>query len=414
MNNIEKYLQPIIFLTAILLLISNAAAQTSGCTDPQATNYSPAATLNDGSCIYNPGSVVPAATINLGISLNETSGLIVWNNRLWTHNDSEDINIYALDTLNGDILQSYALTGTINNDWEEISQDDDYLYIGDFGNNATGNRQDLKILRVSKISLLANSPEIDEIRFSYSDQTDFRDAGANNTDYDCEAFIISSDSIFLFTKQWISDKTSVYSLPKTPGTYIAEKKSTYDVEGLVTGSVYLEPERLIVLCGYSKLLEPFVLLLYDFNNSNFFNGNRRKISVSLPYHQIEGIATNDGLKYYLTNENFTLNVPQKLHVLNLNPYLEDYLESVSSEMRETELSEEFTVYPVPSGNVVKIRRINQQLREYFSIINFTGQVLLSGRLTEDEDLIDISSLSPGFYILRIGNKTGNRFKLIKD
>jgi hypothetical protein len=60
-----------------------------------------------------------------------------------------------------------------NTDWEEISQDSSYIYVGDFGNNYQGNRTDLHILRIEKKSFLLNQPIIDTISFSYSNQTDF-------------------------------------------------------------------------------------------------------------------------------------------------------------------------------------------------------------------------------------------------
>jgi len=85
-------------------------------------------------------------------------------------------------------------------------QDKDYLYVGDFGNNLNGNRTDLKILRIRKNSVLVNPLKIDTINFSYSNQTNFTPTGTNNTDFDCEAFIVASDSIYLFTKQWISKR----------------------------------------------------------------------------------------------------------------------------------------------------------------------------------------------------------------
>jgi hypothetical protein len=33
----------------------------------------------------------------------------------------------------------------------------------------------------------------------------------------------------------------------------------------------------------------------------------KKNKIALPFHQIEGITTQNGLQYYLTNENFTRN-----------------------------------------------------------------------------------------------------------
>jgi len=53
----------------------------------------------------------------------------------------------------------------------------------------------LNILRIDKNSILAKTPVVDTILFSYSLQTDFSPAGPNNTNFDCEAFVVSNDSI---------------------------------------------------------------------------------------------------------------------------------------------------------------------------------------------------------------------------
>ncbi len=404
----------LVIITAVWLNTGNSIAQIYGCTDPQALNYNSSATVNDGSCNYPQTSVTPETSMNLVNTLDETSGLIVWNKLLWTHNDSEDSNIYALDTINGNILQSVQLTGTVNKDWEEISHDKDYIYIGDFGNNSGGNRTDLKILKISKNSISTGQPVIETINFSYADQTDFTPAASNTTDFDCEAFIVSSDSIYLFTKQWTSLKTSVYSLPKTAGNYIAKKRSTYNVEGLVTGATYLESERLTVLCGYNPILEPFFYLLYDFRNSDFFSGNKRKLSVSLPFHQIEGIATTNGLKYFATNEYLSfLSIPQKLHVFNLSAYLDQYLQSVTSVELETEEKEDYIVYPVPTDNYIYVSRKTESYETEYTLINMWGQLALAGMLNGEENRINLTDLPSGIYYLKIGSPAGKNFKVIK-
>ena len=264
----------------------------------------------------------------LSDSLRETSGLIAFDNLLWTHNDDHDKTIYGINPL-GLIQKKISLEKAINKDWEEISQDSTYLYIGDFGNNYTGNRTDLQILRIEKKSFLLENPVIDTISFSYSNQTDFTKKTENTTDFDCEAFIVSQDSIYLFTKQWKQSKTSVYVLPKKPGNYIAQLKQTIDVQGLITGATFLPQKKLIVLCGYSKTVQPFLYLLYDYKNNDFLSGNKRKIKIPLPFHQIESISTQDGLHYFLTNEALIkkplLNSPQKLHQFDLSPFLTNYL-----------------------------------------------------------------------------------------
>jgi len=312
------------FILLFLLYGSAIYSQISGCTDSLAENFNPNATVNNGSCSYAFAKIKPESTQKLSDSLIETSGLIAFDNLLWTHNDDHDTNIYGLD-LNGKIKKKIKLEDVVNTDWEEISQDSSYLYVGDFGNNYRGNRTDLHILRIEKKSFLQNKPVIDTISFSYSNQTDFT-IQKKTTNFDCEAFIVSQDSIYLFTKQWSENKTSVYSLPKTPGNYIAKLKETLDVEGLVTGAT-VTPNNEIVLCGYTKMFTTFLYLIYDLKNFDFATANQRKINFSLTYHQIEGITTLNGKKFFITNESFIkkpiINNPQQIHLIDLDLYLKN-------------------------------------------------------------------------------------------
>lgn len=408
-----KYL---ILHVCFIFLYSLASAQTPGCTDPLANNFNPSATENDGSCTYHQASIAPANSFSLAGNITETSGLISWNNQIWTHNDSNDLNIYALDTLNGNILHTYPLPGVINTDWEEISQDVDFVYIGDFGNNSNGNRSDLKILKISKISILAGFPVIETIHFSYSDQTDFSPAGSNNTDFDCEAFIVTSDSIFLFTKQWISNKTSVYSMPKSPGTCIAKLILTYNVQGLITGATFLESKNVIALSGYNNQLSPFIYLLYDFIGFDFFGANKRKINISLPFYQVEGIATTNGLKYYFSNENFSkppfITIPQQLHIIDLSNFLGNYLGNLYIFLESKGINNDL-IFPNPATDFISFKTDRIAMPSTYRIINQSGQLVLTGKLTKENQVINTSGFSAGIYIVKVANNKMQSFKMIK-
>lgn len=316
------------FFLLFILTTSLSYGQISGCTDPLAKNYNPAAILNDGSCQYKSLKIKPEYSIRLSDSLKETSGLIAFNGLLWSHNDDHDTTLYGLDSLGK--IRKKVILNTVNHDWEEISQDSTHLYIGDFGNNFRGNRMDLHILKIEKKSFLEGNPIIDTISFSYADQTDFTAQKGNTTNFDCEAFIATRDSIYLFSKQWTSSQTSIYVLPNQAGKQIAQYKETLNTEGLVTGATYVESKKRIVLCGYSKTGKTFLYLLYDFKDHNFLTGNKRKIDLKLPFHQIEGIATRDGLHYYVTNESLVrkpvLNVPQQIHYFDLSVLLNSDLD----------------------------------------------------------------------------------------
>jgi hypothetical protein len=407
--------------TTLLLLVTilfciTASAQISGCTDPLATNHNAQATINDGSCTYAAASVSPSSSVNLPPAIKETSGLIVWNDHLFTHNDNTDKNIYALDTISGAVLQSVTLSSVTNQDWEEISQDESHLYIGDFGNNGNGNRTNLKIIKVDKNSL-GTALVTGIINFSYSNQTSLTATGNNNTDFDCEAFVVSQDSIYLFTKQWVTKMTSVYALPKTPGTHVAQLKATFNVNGLITGATYLEDKNVIVLSGYSNTLQPFLYLLYDFNGHDFFSGNKRKLNVPLAFHQIEGVATKNGLDYFATNENFVqapfVNVPQKLHRFNLRPYLKTYVQTALLASPNLQQGSNVRIYPNPTGDFVYVEGDADMGGMTYLVVDMTGKKVLSGTLGSLKNKLDISSIAAGAYYIMIPDKTIQPFKLIK-
>ncbi len=393
-------------LFALFLFSSNHLSAQSGCTDPLATNYNASATQNDGTCVYGAASVAPFSSFYITSNLIETSGLLYWNKQFWSHNDNGDTYLYTLDTLDGSLQQVYNLTGTVNTDWEEIADDSSYIYLGDFGNSLNGNRTDLKILRIDKSSLLLNSPLIDTIAFSYPDQVSFNPTGSNNTDFDCEAMVVSTDSIYLFTKQWITHQTKVYAVAKVAGNHIATYKTIYNVQGLITGAVALPNKSCMVLCGYTDILEPFFYLLYDYNGTNYFSGNVRKVNIALPFHQVEGVTTTNGTLYYFTNENFmqgSLNIPQQLHALDMSSYLSNYLNSLTG-LEEKANSSGIHVFPNPVSNILGFK--TPTAKGSYQINDCEGKTILRGAISNTQTFIQLSTIKKGVYYLTVNNEHG--------
>ena len=309
------------FVFLLLYLPLSCNFSNPECTDQHAGNYGTSATEDDHSCIDDTIFISAQWSIELNEQIKETSGLILWDGALWTINDDTDTRLYALDTTSGEIIADYVITDVLNRNWEEISQDKEFIYIGDFGNNM-GERRDLHILRIDKLSLKSGNPSVDTIWFTFSDQHDFVSNADFQTEFDCEAFVVSSDSIYLFTKQWATGYTTQYALSKFPGSYTAQRRNTFNSKGLVTGATFLENERLLVLCGYSGLAQTFLYLFYDYPNDDFFAGSQKRVNIQLHFHQVEGVTARNTVEYYISNESFRTNqfvkVPQKLHLIDLS------------------------------------------------------------------------------------------------
>lgn len=233
--------------------------------------------------------------------LAESSGIIFYNSLIWTFNDGgNEAAVYGLDTETGEIKQTVMLAQVENKDWEDITQDEDFIYIGDFGNNA-GDRKDLIVYKISK-SLISNEIEQEihpiEIAFEYEDQTDFS-TNANATSYDCEAFIVKGDSLILFTKDWINNTTTLYRIPKFEGSYVAVKSGSFNSKGLVTGAA--SGTGKVVLCGYTSYI-PFVISINHGDTVDLHMAPRQQFQmIEQTGYQFEGIALEKD-RIYLTAE----------------------------------------------------------------------------------------------------------------
>jgi hypothetical protein len=399
-----------VFLVCLSVLsVLKLNAQLTGCTDPLALNYNAAAQLNDGSCSYPTTSVNVTNSLDLPASLQESSGLIYYNNAIWTHNDNSDLKLYQLNPNDASQIATQTILNCNNTDWEEITQDANFIYVGDFGNNSSGNRTDLHILRIAKNSLFTSSLSVDTIWFTYSNQTDFSATIGNNTNFDCEAFIVSSDSIYLFTKQWLNQQSTIYVLPKLPGTYSAQLKATIPVNGLITGANFQEEKRLITLIGYSGLLQPFLYLLYDFQGTNFESGNKRKVGLNLPFHQTEGITSENGIDYYVSNEYFSnafVATPQKLHTLNLSNFLQPYINSLTNHIETLNESYNLTLTPNPTNQSISIHSENLTFKTIVISTNFGKIVQQTSGNEANEATLNVASLLPGSYFLSVISNKG--------
>lgn len=250
-----------------------------------------------------------APTTVLPDQVDESSGLAYFNGQLWTHNDSgDDPVLYNISTSTSDLLQTVDIENAGAYDWEELTQDENFIYIGDFGNN-DGDRQDLCIYKVSKEAILNDSIEnvATKISFHFEDQTDF-EHDAYDHNFDCEAMINYGDSLYLFSKNHQNGKCRFYSLPKTPGNHSAQLKGEMDTDGLITAADMDTENNTLALLGYSVYKEdgkwhnqPFVWLMHEFDSTAFFSGQAIKVNIA-EEHQTEGICYKENGIFIISSE----------------------------------------------------------------------------------------------------------------
>lgn len=393
----------VVTLPFLLFLSLSAHAQEVGCTDMHAINYSSSATENDGSCVYPATSYRPELVNKLDEEIEETSGLIFWNGKLWTINDSGNLPIlYELDS-QGIVTRRVWVEDVVNIDWEALSQSDTEIFIGDIGNN-NGNRTDLSILKIKKSDVLEkDTVSAEQVFFSYPEQTDFSTA-VNHTAYDCEAFFYASDSFYLFTKNWIDTSSTLYVVPNINGSQEALLRSSFPVGVLITDASYDSEKDCVFLIGYSfessVNINSYMYLLFDYRDQDFFSGNKRKIKLGSVINraQTEGVVITNDYQGYFTGEKIVssslgVNVSARLHRFDLSAYFYP-----PTRIFDIENEDLFQIYPNPAYNEIYISFVEKDSFNY-SIFDIQGRKQMEGVCRDRK--IDISFLSEGHYLLQI-------------
>lgn len=394
--------EKIIYLSFLALTQVLVYAQ-QGCTDPLAINYSSSASINDGSCIYESTNYTMENIADLnGSILNENSGIIFLNDHLYTINDGGNSNtLYELDSF-GIITREIEVLNASNVDWEAISQNSQSIFVGDFGNNS-GSRENLCIYEISKLGIQDQSVnEVVATRrvFRYEDQVEYT-WNSNAHNYDCESFICTEDSIYLFSKNWLDEQTKLYALPVAwADTAEATVNASYNIDGLITdASIDIAGESLMLL-GYknngANFYSSFIWMFWDYNGNDFFSGNKRRIEIGtmLTLGQTEGIALKGSSSGFVSSEQISsiITIPPKLLQFDFSNYLNNEVASTNPSEKNNLL-----LYPNPCQKFLNIESHDERFRIY----NLeTSKLVLNGVVRLNQ--VEISSLHPGTYYIQVG------------
>lgn len=243
----------------------------------------------------------------LSSELDECSGMISLGDSLYVGNNDSgnpaELYVFSLQKIPR-ATKTVKISGAQSVDWEELAADEEFVYIGDTGNN-NGSRKDLAIYKVKKEDLRQqDEAKAEKIEFSYPEQKEFTKAKKHN--FDCEALICIGDSLYLFTKNRGNSRTDLYSLPKTAGKYKAKHIDSYDAGGLVTGADYKQTDTggELVLIGYNteeKGYHPFLIYFYEIQDLAFFKSPSMRLTFTGSL-QTESVLFAGDQKVYVTNE----------------------------------------------------------------------------------------------------------------
>jgi hypothetical protein len=333
--------------------------------------------------------------------IQESSGLVWIEDRLFTHNDSGgNSQVYEIDPKTGQLLRTITVSGASAVDWEDLAQDENYLYIGDFGNNL-GSRTDLRVYRLVKSDLLAQETiSAEQISFSLEDQENIEPRETHP--YDMEALIALGDALVIFTKDWENFGTRAYRLPKDPGNHVAINIGESDIQGLVTAAAFRPQTGQLYLLGYSSILRPFLVQAEGVSLQEIFGSRLEKQPLEIGFAQAEGLALGRTDSLFVTTESFNsnplVNSPAALYAGRADLFDSDEEDpDIPGEPGETE-SNSLTLYRPSGSNDLHFQLLTDQAVLGRAIYSSNGRRV---QYTPPEELTDepipISQLTPGVF-----------------
>jgi len=253
---------------------------------------------------HDPGKLIPSGP--LPKELTENSGLIEMDDDLYIGlNDSGNpANLYLFSVKRRMGTRTVKINNAQNVDWEDLTQDETYVYVGDMGNNS-GDRKDLTIYRIKKDDLRKNAEaDAEKITFAYDLQTKFKASSKNN--FDCEALVTVGDSLHLFTKNRGNKMTDLYSLPTVPGDYRAKHLGQFAANGLVTSAALRKhgDKSDLVLIGYNEKSHNytgFMIYFPSVEGTHFFQAISKRVEFNTSL-QIESVLYHGEHQVWITNE----------------------------------------------------------------------------------------------------------------
>ena len=238
-------------------------------------------------------------------TLKENSGMeVLSGSTYWFINDAGNKDhLYGVNK-EGKIVRDINIKNAKNEDWEDLTKDNDgNIYIGNFGNNKN-DRKDLSIYKVPNPETnKGDELEAEKIAFYFPGQEKFPPKKKNRV-YDVEAFFYLKGNLYLFTRNRSSDfdgTTRCYRIPAKAGKHETELLGTYslcdDPKVCQVTSAAISPDNsTVVLLGHDS-----VWTFTGFKGDYFLKGKAERVSLG-HFSQKESVCFLDNTTLLISDE----------------------------------------------------------------------------------------------------------------
>ncbi|MDO5607958.1 MAG: hypothetical protein Q4G08_05815 [Capnocytophaga sp.] len=233
-------------------------------------------------------------------SCDETSGLEYIDGNILSVNDKGNTEEVFVFSEKGKLRHTITLENAKNHDWEDISSNSEYVFVGDIGNN-NATRKELTIYAFPKEKLSEKEISAQTIHFSYKKQTSF-EKSVRNHPFDAEAMFALENELIIIGKDWTYTNTWLYRLPIEFGDTVhsLSPKEVIKLDGLITGADYNPDTQMVAFCGYKGKTNYLWLSRYE--NGRFLGQMSQYELVKLHGAQIEGITFKDDNTLIISSE----------------------------------------------------------------------------------------------------------------
>ncbi|WP_240919972.1 hypothetical protein [Paraglaciecola sp. 20A4] len=250
------------------------------------------------SCAFaTQGKFEIVESVSLPSELEESSALYCSSeSSIYSLNDSGNAPVvFRLDE-NGRIVSTLTPKNVKNKDWEALTADDTFFYIGDIGNNR-GTRKKVFVYKFPRSTEVLNRAT--KLTLTYEGNKTSENESLNH-DFDAEALVAVDDHLVLFSKSWRTDQLKIYIVDKNVDRQILSAQTVIKgIPGVITGADYDKVKQRYILVGYpSKRMgfgDPFIVIL----DREFALIDQIPLS---GFGQVEGVCAHRSGQIWFTQE----------------------------------------------------------------------------------------------------------------